>query len=193
MSGENFSSAFDQGISFFDNSATSQAPIGYFTEQKEPQNIEASKRKERLVGLIQEIPKPIIGLSTLQNELIGVATRSDALVEINNVEPQTITEAADYFISRQKKSVKYRTEILKVSSRVTEYLKREKIDADVTVDLLTDPEYSNWVEPKIQILVKNEQLKKTYDVFDKLLEFSFSGISKKTLQRLSVTIDSRQW
>ncbi len=192
MSEENLDLAFEKGTDIFDNNATGQTTIVCFTEQRDLQSIEESKRKERLADLIQVIPKPITGLSNLQNELTGIATRSDALVAITNIGPQIITEAADYFISRQKKSVKYRTEILEVSSKVTGYLKKEKIDAEVVVDLFTDPEYSDWIEPKIQILVKKEQLQKTYEVFDKLLEFSFSKISQKTLKRLSVTIDSRQ-
>ena len=189
---ETLSSAFEQGMGIFDNSATAPSSRDYFSDRGIQRNAEENKREERLIDLLQEIPKPTIGMDYLKNRLNGIVTVSDPRFEFDKNIELEITNAAETFIRHQKKSVKYRNEILKVADKASECLKKSGIDAEVTVDLFTDPEYSNWIEPKVRIIVGKEQLDKAYEKFDDLLEFAFSGISQKTLQRLSVTIDSRQ-
>lgn len=102
-----------------------------------------------------------------------------------------ITETADNFIVRQKNAIKYKKEIILVAERISEFLDRKGVKAEICVDLFKDPEYTNWVEPKVSINVGKGQVAQTYNLFNELLAYSFSGISQKTLKRLSVTIDSR--
>ena len=59
---ENMSSAFEQNISIFDNSATNAAPLDYFIDRGIERGTHETKQKEKLVNLIQEVPKPIIGM-----------------------------------------------------------------------------------------------------------------------------------
>jgi hypothetical protein len=192
MSETNIEVGLEQGLNAFDVDATGPASTKYFVDQREIQECEEAKRKERLFGLIQAVPKPIVGLSGFETQFSSNATISQSMLSFPIRTRPEITDSADYFISRQKKSVKYRGEILKVTDRVSECLKKDGVDAEVIIDLFTDPEHSDWVEPKIQILVSKDQLSKTYQIFDELLEFAFSGISQKTLRKLSVTIDTRQ-
>lgn len=189
-SGENFGSAFEQGIGEFENSATVPSSSGYLIGQQETSSVDEEKRKERMLDLIQSLPKPIIGLSRFDNTISGIATRSDPKTEImDGSGQQEITDAAEHFISRQKKPVRYRTEILEVADRVSQCLDKQGIDAGVNIDLFTDPEYSDWMEIKIRIAVRKDQLQKVYDAYESILEFAFAGISQKTLRKLSVTID----
>jgi hypothetical protein len=120
-----------------------------------------------------------------------MATISDPKPILKLSQPCEITDVADAFIGKQKQSVKYRQEILLIADRITGFLSAKGIDAETCVDLFTDPEYSNWSEPKIQITVNKDALEKAYALFDEVLEFSFKGITQKTLKRLLVTIDSR--
>jgi hypothetical protein len=182
----------DNKINTFESSASSVSFLGYMPLQRNIPDTREVKRKERLVDLFLEIPTPITGLSTSKNILTGAASGNDRITGIINKPPYEITEAAEHFIGKQKKSVKYKEDIMSVAERVTYFLRKEGIDAEVHIDLFTDPEYSNWIEPKIQIETKKEQLQRTYEIFDELLNYSYFGISQKTLRRLSVTIDSKR-
>ena len=184
--------ATDYRINAFESSASGVASLGYLMIKRDVLDVEEAKRTDKLIDLFLEIPRPTTGLSKSENILTGIASGNDLVAGIIENPPYEITEAAENFIHRQKKSVNYEEDIMMVAERVTHFLRKEGIDAEVNIDLFTDPEYSNWIEPKIQIAVKKEQLQRAYEIFDELLTYSFSGISQKTLKRLSVTIDCRR-
>jgi hypothetical protein len=188
--------AIDTGFDFrmgtLENSATGTASLRYLPTLNDPTRTKEIEVKKRLVDLFFEITKPAIGIAKSENTLTSVATVNDRIGDLSSSPQFQITETAERFIGHQKKSVKYKKEIFMVAERISGFLGKERIDAEVSIDLFTDPEYSTWVEPKVRIEVGKEQLQRAYEVFDELLAFSFMGISQKTLERLTVTIDHRQ-
>ena len=102
-----------------------------------------------------------------------------------------ISRDADNFIERQRKAVQYRGDLLTISNKASEFLRKKGIEAKISIILFADPEYSDWVEPKIRIEVPKNEFEKAYDVYDSLLSYSLEGICNKTLRKLLVTIESQ--
>ncbi|MGA2386963.1 MAG: hypothetical protein ABSG33_10580 [Candidatus Bathyarchaeia archaeon] len=160
--------------------------------QRLTEMFKAREEKEIPNNIFFETQSTPTGTVKLQGLSIGVATKGDLMLPtLSDTLKFEITNTADTFIVHQKSAVKYKKEILLVAKRISSFLTARKIPADVCVDLFTDPEYSDWVEPKVEIRVSKDQVSETYDLFDELLTCAFSGITQKTLKRLSVTIDSR--
>jgi len=136
--------------------------------------------------------EPILGLSKVEGVFTSAVTLNDYPVRPTASPRYEISRAAEDFISRQKKSVKYKKEIFTVADRTVEFLGKKGIFANVLISLFVDPEYTNWIEPRIRIEVQKEALQKAYEVFTELLDYSFTDVSNKTLKKLVVTVNSTQ-
>ena len=102
-----------------------------------------------------------------------------------------ISRDTEDFINTQKKSVRFRRDILSISEKASEFLRKHRIEAKISIPLFTDPEYGDWVEPEIRIEVPRNELKRAYDVYNDLLSYSLKGVRKKTLRKIFVTIENR--
>jgi hypothetical protein len=183
----------DRNLNTFESSASNSSISDYLPLRGNFRSINETKREERrLVDLFLAIPAPIGGLSKSGIGFTSIASGNDRITGIVNKPSYEITEAVELFIRKQKKWVKYKEDILNVADRVAYFLREKGIKAEVNIDLFTDPEYTNWIEPKIQVVAKKEQLQKAYETYDELLNYAYRGISQKTLSRLSVTIDSER-
>lgn len=101
-----------------------------------------------------------------------------------------ISRDAELFINRQKNPLRFRKDITTISDRASEYLSREGIKAKISVSLFADPEYDDWIEPKIRIEVPKDELAKTYGIYNGLLSYCLQGIRRRTMKQLFVTIES---
>lgn len=135
--------------------------------------------------------EPLIGFSRIEKTPTSAVAMTSYSARWSAPPQYEITKDAEDFISRQKKAVKYRRDIFAIVNSASEFLKKEKIPADVSISLFVDPEYRGWTETKIRIVVPRDSLERTYNVYDKLLTYSFKGIHMKTLRKLFVTIESR--
>lgn len=180
-----------QGETAFRNSATETASITYLIKRqiKSPEEV---KLEERIIDSFLRIPEPIIGIREIGDLPTDVATKDKLITGVTRIPHYEITKEVEMFIGRQKKSIRFQNEVSNIADRVSAFLIKENIDAEVTVELFVDSEYSDWKEPKIQIIVRKEQLGKAYDTFDNLLTYAFNGISQKTVRRISVNLDSRR-
>ena len=190
-SDENIDFAFNYEAISFEKSATGPSSSDYFQEKREEHETLGSMILEKIRGL-REIPQPIIGLNEFEKNQTSATMGNSLPIGKGNRLQLEITKAADHFIDCQKRAVKYKKEIMSVAERILSFLQKNGIEAKVTISLYSDPEYNNWIEPKIQIEIARQELQRTYEIFDSLLTNSFSGISEKTLRKIFVTIDSRQ-
>jgi len=100
-----------------------------------------------------------------------------------------ISRPADEFISKQKKSIQFRTDLIKISNRISEFLGKQGIQAKVSIDLFTDPEYSDWTEAKIKIDTPSAKLEKMYALYNEILGYSLEGVRKRVLKKLMISIE----
>lgn len=103
-----------------------------------------------------------------------------------------ISRDAEDFISKQKKSIQFRGDLFKISDRISEFLEKRRIQARVSIDLFTDPEYHDWTETMIKIGTREKQMKRMYALYDELLRYSLEGIRKRSLKKLAVAIERIQ-
>lgn len=136
----------------------------------------------------QKKPARLIGFN--RDDVTSAIFGSERLREYVGVPLYEITEEAESFIRKQKKAVRWREDLLAISSRASKFLNKEGVHARIAISLFIDPEYDDWIEPKIEIRVPKTELEKAYSVYDPLISESVKGIRKKTLRRLFLTIES---
>lgn len=148
-------------------------------------------QEELLNSVLRSISPRTIPIEPKRMATSAVATLWNIRIPARASQQYQISRDANDFINRQKKAVQYRKDIFIVSDKVSGFLKREGIEAKISIDLFTDPEYSDWVESKIRIEVPADELKRAYGIYNELLSYSLKGIHKKTLKQLLVTIENR--
>lgn len=148
MSGDSLGLYLEQETNALENNATGLSSGRFFSRIDEFENSEAPKGRERLTDLLQSIPKSTVGFNRFENESLGIATVGDLRIDSTEKFSTEITDEAEQFISRQKKSVKYRTEVFSVADKVSQCLNKKGINAEVIIDLFTDPEDTCWTEPQ---------------------------------------------
>jgi len=160
--------------------------------RERPENISPTRQSLSHIPLATEEPKLYIPKPP-RNQLIEIfkfrtssVANLDYPIKFPLIPKYEISKGAEDFISRQKKSVKYRENLLVISDKAKEFLKKESIESQITISLFTDPEYSNWVETKITIIVPKKDFRKAYGLYNELLSYSLKGVSKKTLEKVVV-------
>lgn len=103
-----------------------------------------------------------------------------------------ISRDAEDFIAKQKKSIQFRGDLLKISDRISEFLEKRRFQAKVSIDLFIDPEYHDWTETMIKIGTREKEMKKMYALYDEILRYSLEGIKKRSLKKLAVAIEKTQ-
>ncbi|HLE75247.1 MAG TPA: hypothetical protein VI864_04290 [Candidatus Bathyarchaeia archaeon] len=188
FSEENYSLTTSYEKDEFENMGVASTPIALGIVQKT--TIEIGNEAE-FFDLFR-VHEPTSGLSKVEGLSTSAVTLNDYPVRPTLAQRYEISKAAEDFISRQKKSVKYKEEIFVVADRTVEFLGKKGILAKVVISLFVDPEYINWIEPRISVEVRKEDLQETYRLFTELLEYSLANISNKTLKKLVVTVNSAQ-
>jgi hypothetical protein len=135
-------------------------------------------------------PSPLMQLDPYDRFSTSAVFGPHDLRKLPSILAYEISRDAEDFINKQKKSVQLRKDITAISDRAMEFLNKEGIKAKVSVSLFTDPEYDDWIEPKIRIEVPENELARTYKIYNELLSCSFQKIRKRTLRRLLVTVES---
>lgn len=183
--------SMDEGSSFafFDNEIhegfdVASQPIDFGKGRVVKQNTE-----NKLIELLK-IHEPVSLLDQVES-LLSSAITTDYPVRTSADVKMEISRDAEHYIKRQKNFSRYKSDINKIGNRILDFLKQKEICAKISVNLFSDPEYTNWAEPRIQIIVPSENLQKTYELFNDLLEYSFVGVSRKTLKKVVITIDSK--
>lgn len=144
------------------------------------------KSKEPKVSALDKI----IGLNIQSvSNLTGLTDMVDPLPSPIYQKPYRITESAHDFIRKQKKSFALNESLDRVSNRILEFMRERCIESEIIIDLEVDPEYGDWIEPKIQVLVESSKFEKAYELLSQLLEFSLKGIRKKETKRFMITVD----
>lgn len=110
---------------------------------------------------------------------------------ISSVPKYEISSDAQQFISKQKKSVDYRNDLITISDKISAFLKKANIEPKISISLFQDPEYTDWLESKIVITVKGEELAKTYAIYENLLDYSLKDIKRRTIEKVVVSIEKR--
>jgi len=106
--------------------------------------------------------------------------------------PYKITEAASNFIISEKRSKALEESLDRISSRISEFMKKQDIRTEIIIDLEVDTEYEDWIEPRIRILVESSKLEKSYSLFGNLLKYSLMGTRKREMKRIRITLD-KSW
>lgn len=140
--------------------------------------------------LVLKRHEPLGGLTQPEKMVTSAVDGLDYVKRFAVTQQYDISIDAEDFINGQKKSIRYRKDILIISNRASEFLRKEGIQAKISISLFTDPEYKDWIEPKIGIEVPKNEMEKTYNIYNTLLSYSLKGIRKKTLRKLLVTIES---
>lgn len=146
-------------------------------------------------GYLTSIPMMPIR-PTIPRGIPPLATSAVAISEYPRKIPLSrtfmISRDAQDFISKQKKSIQFRGDLLKISDRISEFLEKQGIRARVSIDLFADPEYRDWTETVIKIGTSEEKLAKVYAICDELFRYSLEGIRKRSLKKLTVAIEKTQ-
>lgn len=106
------------------------------------------------------------------------------------LKPYRSTQTARDFIRKQKRPIALDASLDQVSSRIAEFMNRKAMKSEVIVDLEIDPEYDDWVEPRIKVLVEPSKLGEAYTLFEDLLGFALRDIRKRESKRFMITLDS---
>lgn len=133
----------------------------------------------------------IIALNQLVSNLSGLTDTLGPLPSPIYQEPYKITEVAREFIRKQKKSFSLNESLDRVSNRILEFMADRSIESQIIIDLEVDPEYGDWIEPKIQVLIEPSKFEKAYGLFSELLEFTLKGVRRKETKRFMITIDTK--
>jgi len=110
---------------------------------------------------------------------------------ILSVPKYEISIEAEQFISKQKKSVYYRKDLITISDKISAFLKNSNIEPIISISLFQDPEYTDWLESKIVITVKDEDFAKTYAIYGNLLDYSLKDIKRRTIEKVVISIEKR--
>ena len=102
--------------------------------------------------------------------------------------PKTDKELLN-FISRHKKAVLWKKQLMNISSRVSSFLVKQKIENKIHLDLFVDPEHEDWFQPRIRIKLHQDQLSQAYEVYDMLVDAAFEGVSRKVARETLLTLD----
>lgn len=144
--------------------------------------------------IIKKPEKPaldrMVALDQFVSSLSGLFDMLEPLPPPIYQKPYKITEVAHDFIRKQKKSFALNESLDKVSNRILEFMRAQAIKSEIIIDLEVDPEYGDWIEPKIQVLIELSKFEDAYELFGELLDFSLKGIRRKETKRFMITIDT---
>lgn len=104
-------------------------------------------------------------------------------------QPYEISKIASDFIKEQKRAFALNKSLDTVAEGILRFMKSQNIEARIVIDLETDPEYDDWKEPRVRVLIPSCKFEHTYRHFSELLNFSLRGIRKRDLIRFRVTLD----
>lgn len=110
---------------------------------------------------------------------------------VETIPKYEISKEAEVFIFKQKKAVRYKKDLVTICDRIAEFLQKANIEAEISISLFQDPEYSDWVESKIIIGVNEKEFAKAYELYGNLLDYSLGKIRRKTIEKVVIAIAKR--
>ncbi|MGD0495175.1 MAG: hypothetical protein ABSB28_03945 [Candidatus Bathyarchaeia archaeon] len=141
-------------------------------------------------------PKPFATFPIDGDQLFAMSDQSgfvapDIFRHVIIQKPYEMSQIVRDFIMRQKRQLDMNKSLDIVSTRISEFMKKQGIKAKILIDLETDTEYDDWAEPRIKVLVEPSEFERAYGLFDKLLNFSLQCVRRREMKRFRITLDAR--
>lgn len=141
-------------------------------------------------------PKPFTRFPIDGDQLLAMSDQSgfvapDIFRHVIVQKPYEMSQIVRDFIMKQKRQRDMDKSLDTVSTRISEFMKKQGIKAKILIDLETDTEYDDWAEPRIKVLVEPSEFERAYGLFDKLLNFSLQCVRKREMKRFRITLDAR--